>query len=55
MTEIFGCLVFLWAFAMLIGVVMVEYRLSKMQRMMERQEKRDNQLTAAYLADRGSK
>lgn len=42
MTEFFGCMVFLWALAMLIGVVMIEYRLSRLQRMMERREKRDD-------------
>jgi hypothetical protein len=41
MTEILGCLMFVWAFAIFVGMVMVEYRLNKIQRIMERREKRN--------------
>lgn len=37
MTELIGCFTFLWACAVIVGLVMIEFRLSKMQRMMTRQ------------------
>ena len=37
MTELIGCFTFLWACAVIAGLVMIEFRLSKMQRMMTRQ------------------
>jgi len=37
MNDLIGCLGFLWACAVIVGLVMIEFRLSKMQRMMARQ------------------
>lgn len=36
MSDLIGCLAFLWAGAVIVGLVMVEWRLSRMQRMMAR-------------------
>jgi len=42
MKDLLVCLAFLWYVAVLLGVAMIEWRLSRISRLLEREEKRRN-------------
>lgn len=45
MSDLLGCLVFLWCGAVIVGIVMIEWRLASISRRLEsieREEKRRN-------------
>jgi hypothetical protein len=42
MSDLLVCLAFVWYVAVLIGIAMIEWRLSRISRLLEREEKRRN-------------
>lgn len=42
MSDLLVCLAFVWYVAVLLGVAMIEWRLSRISRLLEREEKRRN-------------
>lgn len=42
MSDLLGCAVFLWALAILIGIALIEHRLSRITRFIDREERRRN-------------
>ncbi len=42
MTDLLGCLMFLWACGIVVGLVMIEWRLSRITRFIDLEERRRN-------------
>jgi|APGre2960657404_1045060.scaffolds.fasta_scaffold125057_3 hypothetical protein len=42
MSDLLVCLAFVWYVAVLLGIAMIEWRLSRISRLLEREEKRRN-------------
>ncbi len=42
MKDLLVCLAFVWYVAVLLGIAMIEWRLSRISRLLEREEKRRN-------------
>jgi len=42
MSDLLVCIAFVWYVAVLLGVAMIEWRLSRISRLLEREEKRRN-------------
>jgi cell division protein FtsW (lipid II flippase) len=40
MSDLLVCIAFLWYVAILVGIVMIEYRLSRITRFLDREEKK---------------
>jgi len=42
MSDLLVCLAFVWYVAVLLGIAMIEWRLSRISRLLDREEKRRN-------------